>query len=115
MSEYNKHPSESYDSNKIVKIFDALSHPVRIKILGILYENRQYISELARKIGISRPLLYIHLRKLEEAELVKASMEISSDGKATKYYELIHFDLRLTPQLLHEISKDINLEEEKSQ
>ncbi|MGB9679318.1 MAG: ArsR/SmtB family transcription factor [Thermoanaerobacteraceae bacterium] len=114
MAEHNLSP-EYLDPAKIIKIFDALSHPVRIKILGILYENRQYISELARIIGISRPLLYIHLRKLEEAGLVKASMEISSDGKATKYYELNHFDIKLTPQMLHEISKEINLEDKKSQ
>lgn len=109
MREFNNDPE------KLVKIFDALSHPVRIKIMGILYENRQYISELARIIGISRPLLYMHLRKLEEAELVKGNFEISTNGKAIKYYELNHFDIRLTSQTLHEISKNINLEDGKSQ
>ena len=39
-----------------INIFDALSHPVRIKIIGILAEGRQYVSELARLVNISRPL-----------------------------------------------------------
>lgn len=34
----------------MVKIFDALSHPMRVKIMGILSVRRQYISELARTV-----------------------------------------------------------------
>ena len=37
-----------------VNVFDALSHPARIKIIGILAEGRQYVSELARLVNISR-------------------------------------------------------------
>ena len=60
-----------------VNVFDALSHPARIKIIGILAEGRQYVSELARLVNISRPLLYMHLKKLETARLVTSTMELS--------------------------------------
>lgn len=87
-----------------VKIFDALSHPMRLKIIGILSQERQYVSELARLINISRPLLYMHLKKLETAGLVSGSHEISESGKAIKYYVLNPFDIELTPDLLAKVA-----------
>ena len=94
-----------------VKLFEALSHPMRIKILGILAQERQYVSELARMVSISRPLLYMHLKKLEAAGLVLGSAEISETGKATKYYELRPFCIQLTPELLTQLSLAIPLTE----
>jgi ArsR family transcriptional regulator len=95
-----------------VRVFDALSHPLRIKIIGLLSEKRQYVSELARMINISRPLLYMHLQKLESAMLVKGNLEISSDGKAIKYYEVQEFDFHITPTILSEYSKHITSNKE---
>ena len=88
-----------------INIFDALSHPVRIKIIGILAGGRQYVSELARLVNISRPLLYMHLKKLETARLVTSAMEISESGKAMKYYALEDFNLQITKELLRVKSK----------
>lgn len=93
-----------------INVFDALSHPVRIKIIGILTEGRQYVSELARLVNISRPLLYLHLKKLETARLVTSAMEISENGKAMKYYTLEDFELQITKELLHDISEKIVIE-----
>lgn len=93
-----------------IKIFDALSHPVRVKIIGILSEERQYVSELARLVHISRPLLYMHLKKLEEARLVTSTMEVSESGKAMKYYTLEKFEINITIELLNQLSKDILIE-----
>lgn len=93
-----------------INVFDALSHPVRIKIIGILTEGRQYVSELARLVNISRPLLYMHLKKLETARLVASAMEISESGKAMKYYALEDFELRITKELLNGLSQNIVIE-----
>ena len=54
----------------LAKVFDALSHPVRIEIVALLSEKRRYVSDLARALAISRLLLYMHLQKLEAAHLV---------------------------------------------
>lgn len=96
-----------------VNLFDALSHPVRIKIIGILAEERQYVSELARLVNISRPLLYMHLKKLETARLVASAMEISNNGKAMKYYTLEKFELQITKELLYSLSQNIVIESSK--
>ncbi len=93
-----------------VNVFDALSHPARIKIIGILAEGRQYVSELARLVNISRPLLYMHLKKLETARLVTSTMELSDSGKAMKYYVLEDFELQVTKELLNQLSETIVIE-----
>lgn len=93
-----------------VSVFDALSHPVRIKIIGILAEGRQYVSELARLVNVSRPLLYMHLKKLETARLVKSTMEISENGKAMKFYSLEDFWFEINKDTLSELSKSIVIE-----
>ena len=94
------------------KLFDALSHPMRIKIIGELSQQRRYVSELAKLMNMSRPLLYMHLRKLEEANIVAGSYEISEAGKSMRYYEARRFLINLSPELLFEISKHIEIEQD---
>lgn len=47
---------------------------------------------------MSRPLLYMHLDRLEKAGLVRGQLELSDDGKAMKYFELVPFELRITAE-----------------
>jgi hypothetical protein len=47
---------------------------------------------------MSRPLLYMHLDRLEKADLVTGHLELSDDGKAMKYLELVPFELRVTAE-----------------
>ena len=105
---------EKVEAIDYIYVFDALSHPVRIKIIGVLAEGRQYVSELARLVNISRPLLYIHLKKLETARLVTSAMEISANGKAMKYYTLQQFAVNVTKDLLFRLSEDIVIENPES-
>jgi DNA-binding transcriptional ArsR family regulator len=74
----------------------AIAHPLRLLIIAELTGGRVHVSELARRLGMSRPLLYMHLDKLEKAGLVTGHLELSQDGKAMKYFELAPFDLRIT-------------------
>jgi predicted transcriptional regulator len=69
----------------------ALASPHRLRIVAALARQPGYVSQLARDIGISRPLLQLHLRKLEAAGLVTGRLELSEDGKAMKYYDLEPF------------------------
>ena len=68
--------------------------------MAMLFNKTNYVSQLARQIGISRPLLIMHLKKLEDAGLVKSKLELSTDGKAMRYYKVKDFDIRLTPELI---------------
>ncbi|MER6824897.1 winged helix-turn-helix domain-containing protein [Streptosporangium sp. NPDC000563] len=88
--------------DELVVVLAALANPLRLRIVARLADGRDYVSHLARDIGISRPLLHMHLQRLEAAGLVVGSLELSEDGKAMKYYEVTDFHLRLTASTLAE-------------
>jgi predicted transcriptional regulator len=69
--------------------------------------GRNYVSQLAREVGISRPLLHLHLQKLEEAGFVTSKLELSGDGKALNYFEVVDFDVPLTPSAIVEAVKSL--------
>jgi len=76
----------------------ALSNPHRLRIVASLSASgRNYVSRLAREIGISRPLLHLHLQKLQDAGLVSSQLELSPDGKALNFFEVSSFAIQLTP------------------
>ena len=76
----------------------AIAHPLRLQIIAELVGGRVHVSELARRLGMSRPLLYMHLDRLEKAGLVTGQLELSADGKAMKYFELVPFEMRITAE-----------------
>jgi predicted transcriptional regulator len=82
----------------LVQVLAALASPHRLRVVATLARERNYVSRLARELGISRALLQVHLRKLEAAGLVSAQLEFSEDGKAMKFYEVNEFVYTLTPQ-----------------
>ncbi len=82
--------------DELVEKLAALANPIRLRIVAELSGGRDYVSHLARVIGVSRPLLHMHLQRLEEAGLIVGSLELSEDGKAMKYFEVADFDLHLT-------------------
>ena len=83
---------------QLLAMLAALANPHRLRIVATLSaDGRNYVSQLAREIGISRPLLHLHLQKLEEAGLVTSRLELSKDGKALNYFEVTAFAIELTP------------------
>jgi predicted transcriptional regulator len=84
----------------LVRVLATLANPHRLRVVAALAEERNYVSRLARDLGISRPLLQVHLRKLEAAGLISASVEVSADGKAMKFYEVAPFAVELTPETI---------------
>lgn len=86
-------------SEKMLLQIQALAHPARLWIVAQLSDGRRaYVSELAREAQISRPLMKMHLRKLEAAELVVSEFETARSGKAANFYEIVPFVLAIDPQ-----------------
>ena len=83
-------------SEELLVVLNAIAHPLRLRVIAELARGRLHVSELARRLEMSRPLLYMHLDRLEKADLVRGQLELSDDGKAMKYYELVPFELRVT-------------------
>jgi DNA-binding transcriptional ArsR family regulator len=86
--------------DELVGMLAALANPIRLRVVARLAGGRDYVSHLAREIGVSRPLLHMHLQRLEAVGLIVGSFELSEDGKAMKYYEVTDFDLHLTASAL---------------
>ncbi len=86
--------------DELLRVLATLANPHRLRVVAALAAERNYVSQLARELGISRALLQVHLRKLEAAGLVSAAVEVSEDGKAMKFYEVTPFALRLTPETI---------------
>lgn len=91
------------NGNELLLFLEALSNPHRMRIISILSTGKQYVSQLARELSISRPLLYLHLQKLEEAKIVSSNMELLVSGKAAKYYTLNHFNVLINEQLISDL------------
>ncbi|MGW8556314.1 ArsR/SmtB family transcription factor [Streptomyces tubercidicus] len=83
------------NSEELLALLSAVGHAQRLRVIGELAGGRLYVSELARRLEMSRPLLYMHLDRLEKAGLVVGNLELSEDGKALKYFELAPFELTL--------------------
>ena len=86
----------------LLRVLSALANPHRLRILGVLAGGRDYVSRLARTVGLGRPLVHMHLQRLEAARLVTGTLELSPDGKAVKYFEVTPFALTLTPQVIQQ-------------
>ncbi|HEX5687121.1 MAG TPA: helix-turn-helix domain-containing protein [Ideonella sp.] len=86
----------------------ALANPHRLRIVAALDSGgRNYVSQLARELDISRPLLHLHLQKLQDAGLVSSQLELSQDGKALNYFEVTRFAVELTPAAIAEAAKSL--------
>ncbi len=99
--------TDNLTGDQLLKMLTALANPHRLKILAALSERQEYVSELARELEMSRPLLHMHLQTLERAGLVVGRHEVSPEGKALRYYRVADFDERLTPKRVVEAAKTL--------
>ena len=93
--------------DELVEMLAALSNPIRLRIVAKLAGGRDYVSHLAREIGVSRPLCHMHLQRLEAAGLIAGNLELSEDGKAMRFYQVADFDLHLTASTLTEAAESL--------
>jgi DNA-binding transcriptional ArsR family regulator len=95
--------------DQLLEMLAALANPHRLRILEALQANgRTYVSQLAREIGISRPLLHLHLRKLEAAGLVTSQLELSDDGKSLNFFQVAPFEIALTPSAIADAARSLS-------
>ena len=94
------------DKRKLAEILDALGNEHSLSIMAVLAGGEYYVSELAKIVGISRPLLYLHLKKLENAGLVESEIRHFEEPPYTKkFYKAKKFELLLSLNRIKEIVK----------
>ena len=96
----------------LLPILATLANPHRLRVIAALTRERNYVSQLARELDISRALLQVHLRKLQAAGLVSATIEVSEDGKAMKFYEVVPFTVLLTPAAIAAAALTLGIDSE---
>lgn len=105
----------STPGDNLLAVLAALASPHRLRIVAALQAGgRNYVSRLAREIGISRPLLHLHLQKLQEAGLVTSQLELSADGKALNFFEVAPFAIALSPIAIAEAAATLSAPAGKS-
>lgn len=96
---------ETPTSSDLLTKLSALANPHRLQILAALADKVNYVSQLAREIGISRPLVHMHLNRLENAGLVQSHLVLSEDGKAMRFFQVTDFDIKINPEQISMIAK----------
>ncbi len=94
---------------ELAKKLDALGHPLRLKIVALLAKEGRsmYLSEIASKLGISRALAKIHLKRLEEAGIVVSKIIVLEDeARAMRFYKLKEFRINVSPEILKEVCRN---------
>ena len=89
----DKFDADSISAEELCNRLAAIASPQRMRILALLAGEKLHVSALARRVGMSRALLYMHLTKLEEAGFVTGHLELSNDGKALKIFEFVPFTI----------------------
>jgi predicted transcriptional regulator len=105
--------SSDLTGDDLLRVLATLANPHRLRIVAALAEERNYVSQLARELEISRALLQVHLRKLEAAGLVSGVLELSDDGKAMKFYQVAPFALQLTPQAIMAAARTLGADSDR--
>jgi len=100
--------------DQLLRVMSALANPHRLRILAALSLERNYVSQLARDMAMSRPLLHMHLQRLEAAGLIRGVLELSDSGKAMKYFEVAPFVLELTPEAIARLVPSLTEDTEKA-
>jgi ArsR family transcriptional regulator len=94
------------DKKSLAEMLNALGNEHSLTILAILAKSECYVSELAKEVGISRPLLYLHLKKLENVDLVESEIRHFEEPPYTKkFYKAKNFELVLSLSKIKEILK----------
>lgn len=96
------------NGDQLLDVLGALANPHRLRILAVLHGGTTHVSQLARDVGISRPLVHLHLARLETAGLVTGHHEVSEDGKAMRMVEVTDFALTLDPATIAALAASIS-------
>jgi DNA-binding transcriptional ArsR family regulator len=100
--------SPELTGDELTRALSALANPHRMRIVATLAGGSVHVSQLARQVGLSRPLVHMHLQRLEAAGLVTGRLELSDDGKALKFFEVTPFAIHLTPELVVEAAQTLS-------
>lgn len=93
------------DLDELSQTLAALGSAPRLRIVASLLAEPTHVSELARRLAMSRPLLYAHLNRLEAVGLVASRLELTDEGHAKKHYWVTEFGFDITPETIRQTTE----------
>lgn len=89
------------DQSSLV-VYEALASEVRIKIIQLLSKNKMNIKELARELGISSPIVIKHIKKLEDAGIIKTEKVPGKSGlQKLSILKVDHIEINFPKKIFH--------------
>jgi predicted transcriptional regulator len=83
------------------KVLEIVGNETRRRILELLSEEPQYISQIAKKLDITQPAILKHLAVLEKTGLIESFWRKNPLGAARKYYRIcdsVGIEIAINPQ-----------------
>jgi len=71
-------------------VLRALAHPLRLRMLTLMWPGPMSAAELARELGVSHALASQHLRRLDAVGLVELAEERLRRGGRERRYRTVH-------------------------
>lgn len=85
----------------IGKVLEVVGNETRRRILALLSEEPQYISQIAKKLDVTQPAILKHLAVLEKTGLIEGFWRRNPLGAARKYYKIcgsVDIDIAIHPK-----------------
>ena len=94
----------------MVRIFKTVSNPIRLRILAMCLEREYTSRELREILGISKPLLIAHLKKLINTGLLEYNVVFDRERMIVrKYYRTNeNIEICINKKILRNILKEEN-------
>ncbi len=84
----------------LAELLKALANPVRIRILELCMRGERSSTELRRALGISKPLLISHIKKLTSLGLLESKLVLDEErGIVRKYYRTGNWEICVRKEL----------------
>ncbi|MFS1030065.1 ArsR/SmtB family transcription factor [Enterococcus casseliflavus] len=94
-----------------IQVLKALSSDTRIEMIKLLSEQPATISELAKKLNLSKSIISRHIRFLEDSKLIKLDNAKHTSDNRTKQFHLTvdHVEINF-PKKIHLPYKEVETE-----
>ncbi|MCD6420681.1 MAG: winged helix-turn-helix transcriptional regulator [Synergistetes bacterium] len=87
--------------HRLSEALQVLAHPIRLKILILCLEEEKTTKQLREMLGISKPLLIAHIKKLVNMGFLSYRVEFDSKRIIVrKYYATNDFEVKVDKEVL---------------
>jgi predicted transcriptional regulator len=83
------------------KVLEVVGNETRRRILELLSDEPQYISQIAKKLDVTQPAILKHLAVLEKTGLIESFWRRNPLGAARKYYRIcdsVNIEIAINPK-----------------